>query len=329
VVPAVSVIVPNYNHARFLDRRIQSVLGQTFQDIEVIFLDDASTDQSIEVFARYAGDPRVRSAFNSVNSGSPFLQWNKGIALTSGAYIWIAESDDDADPRFLETLVCKLAQRPQAVLACCDAWRMDEAGTPLWRNEACLRYVHPTHWQQDYVNSGTDEVAQYMVVTNTIPNASGVVFRREAWERAGPVPAGWRLSGDWFQWVRMLAQGDLVYVSEPMNRFRQHRATIRASAAKSGVYAAEFYRVLRYIRTHFRVSDDRYEVACEKCFRDWCDLGWQMRHERGGWPLRQTCLLLITAWKADSRILSRLCRHAMEAARSRLSGSAEKSGLAL
>src|SRR5271155_4024439 len=107
-MPTVSIIVPNYNHARFLRQRIDSILTQTFQDFELILLDDCSTDQSRSILREYTTDPRVRLEFNDANSGSTFKQWNKGVSLTRGKYIWIAESDDYADPRLLERLVGEL-----------------------------------------------------------------------------------------------------------------------------------------------------------------------------------------------------------------------------
>src|SRR6201984_3673791 len=116
-MPTVSVIVPNYNHARFLRKRIESVLGQTFQDFELILLDDCSIDDSRAILSQYAGDPRVRIDFNNVNSGSPFKQWNKGVRLARGKYVWIAESDDYADERLLERLVALLEANQEAAFA--------------------------------------------------------------------------------------------------------------------------------------------------------------------------------------------------------------------
>lgn len=80
--PLVSVIVPNYNHARFLEERMESVLGQTYQNIEVIILDDCSTDNSREVIEKYRNNPKVaKIVYNDANSGSPFRQWKKGMEL--------------------------------------------------------------------------------------------------------------------------------------------------------------------------------------------------------------------------------------------------------
>src|SRR5690606_4865216 len=103
--PRVSVIVPNYNYARYLEKRLQSIFDQTFQDFELLYLDDASTDDSEAVFARFAGDPRVRAFRNQTNGGNVFKQWNKGVREAKGEYIWLAEADDLAAPRLLEVLV--------------------------------------------------------------------------------------------------------------------------------------------------------------------------------------------------------------------------------
>jgi len=124
-VPKVSVIIPNYNHDRFLTKRIQTILDQTFQDFEIIYLDDASTDESDAAIAPFL--PRLTHVIkNETNSGSPFKQWNKGARLAKGEYLWIAESDDYADKHFLERLVDILDRHPNVGLAYCQSWGVDE-----------------------------------------------------------------------------------------------------------------------------------------------------------------------------------------------------------
>ncbi len=98
---------------KFLKQRLDSVLGQTFKDFDVLILDDASTDSSLNVIREYSADARVRVIQNETNSGSPFKQWNRGIDETSGEYIWIAESDDFAENTFLEKLVRVLDDDPR------------------------------------------------------------------------------------------------------------------------------------------------------------------------------------------------------------------------
>jgi glycosyltransferase involved in cell wall biosynthesis len=102
---SISIIVPNFNHASFLKERPDSVFNQTYQDFEVILLDDCSTDNSLEVLQEYANHPKVAHfVINEQNTGSTFKQWKKGIELAKGEWIWIAESDDWCEPSLLQEL---------------------------------------------------------------------------------------------------------------------------------------------------------------------------------------------------------------------------------
>ena len=166
-MPKISVIIPNYNHAQFLEQRIESVLNQTVQDVEVIFLDDNSTDNSREVFSKYVNHPKISHViFNETNSGSPFKQWNKGFSLATGEYIWLAESDDYADPRFLETLVEILEENPQVGVAYCQSHQVDKyndfvATLHCWTDE-----LDKERWHNDFINNGLEECRKYLIVKN-------------------------------------------------------------------------------------------------------------------------------------------------------------------
>src|SRR2546430_11315204 len=150
-MPAVSVIVPNYNHARFLRRRIDTVLGQTFLDFELILLDDCSTDNSRDILTAYADDSRVRIEFNAKNSGSTFKQWNKGVRLAKGKYVWIAESDDYADEQLLERLVGVLEEEPEVTFAYCRSWRIAANGEPNGYADWYLADLEPpARWAADF-----------------------------------------------------------------------------------------------------------------------------------------------------------------------------------
>ena len=110
-MPKISIIVPNYNHSSFLNERLDSIFNQTFQDFEVILLDDKSTDNSTEILRHYTQNEKVSHfIINKKNSGSPFKQWKKGIELAKGEFIWIAESDDTCDLNFLEEQIKALQQ---------------------------------------------------------------------------------------------------------------------------------------------------------------------------------------------------------------------------
>jgi glycosyltransferase involved in cell wall biosynthesis len=241
-MPKVSVITPNYNHARYLPKRIESILNQTYQDFELIILDDASTDNSREIIEPYTSEPRVRAIFNTENSGSAFRQWNLGLSHAQGEYIWIAESDDYADASFLEILVDRLDQHPNVGLAFCQSWGVEADGT-LFDYLGIRYHVLSSHWNEDYVNSGADECINYLFWHNMIPNASAVLLRRSAVERVGGAPADMFICGDWITYINILSFSDIAFVSAHLNYFRHHQSTSRGRFSQQGVPARETQRV--------------------------------------------------------------------------------------
>jgi glycosyltransferase involved in cell wall biosynthesis/GT2 family glycosyltransferase/SAM-dependent methyltransferase len=224
--PLVSVIVPNYNHARFLTERLESITRQTLSDLEIILLDDCSTDNSLEILREFVDrEPRARLIPNSENSGSTFKQWRKGFAEARGKYIWIAESDDSAEPELLATLVGKLEANPAAVLAACCPCSIEgdvNHGPPRqWYNE-----LFGTKWESDYRADGLQEIREVLSRKNSILNASGVVFRNLP-GLSGLVEPDMRLCADWLFWVRLLRNGDFEYSHRMLNKWRINSSNAR------------------------------------------------------------------------------------------------------
>ena len=227
-MPKVTVVTPNFNYGRFLPQRLESILAQTYQDFELIIIDNASTDNSREVIEAYTKDPRVRAFYNAENNGSTFKQWHLGLSRAKGEYIWFAESDDYADHSLLETLVDRLDRNPNVGLAYCQSWAVDERNTILYNIIDTLDcHFDTTRWKSDYVNSGRDE-CRYLFWTNTIPNASAVLMRRKVLDHVGGSPRDMLLAGDWLLYVKMLAISDIAFVSAPLNYFRFHGRTVRS-----------------------------------------------------------------------------------------------------
>ena len=245
-MPTVSVIVPNYNHARFLRQRIDTILTQTFRDFELILLDDCSTDDSRSILREYASDTRTRLEFNKVNSGSPFKQWKKGLGMACGKYIWIAESDDYADPHLLDRLVGVLDSDPAVVLAYCRSWVVEENGSVAGFVDSRLRHLEPQRWTADFCAEGREECGSCFVYRNVTANASSVVFRKAVCERVGGVDDILRTSGDWKLWAAMALTGKVAYVSEPLNYYRYHAASVRNTMSEA-LIVAEQLEVIRWI----------------------------------------------------------------------------------
>ena len=266
--PTVSVIVPNYNHGAFLQQRLDSILQQTYQDYELFILDDCSSDNSRDIIQQYAQRyPHVQTFFNQHNSGSPFAQWNKGVALARGKYVWIAESDDYSDPRFLEVVVEKLEQYPTVDVVYAQSWVVNAQGEVIDSMKRWTDSLDIQRWAKDYQNSGTDENRKYLFHKPSIPNTSAVVFTKERYEAVGGADASFVMCGDWLHWIKMVESTSVYFVAEPLNYFRRHEATTRHILTHDRVLVRirEEYRILGYILTYLHPS----QALRNKLLRDY------------------------------------------------------------
>ncbi len=268
--PLVSVVVPNYNHAQYLHQRIQSILNQTYKNIELILLDDASTDDSLDILKQYAQTlPRTRLIVNARNSGSPFAQWNKGVEMAQGPLVWIAESDDSAQPELLETLVQKLQSYPSAVLAFCQSNFMDETDQILYSYNENYRYIYKSErWSTDFFDSGTEECRHYMMLHNSIPNASAVLFQKWAYQKTGGPPIHFKLNGDWLFYCQIFLHGDLAYSARPLNHFRKHTQTQRHRANANAMAYFEIIELARFINENHHPPRETY-LKAQQNFCNW------------------------------------------------------------
>ena len=234
--PLVSVIIPSYNHEKFLKERIDSVLNQTFQDFELIILDDLSPDNSREIIESYRAHPKVSQIiYNEKNSGSTFFQWNKAVlSLAKGEFIWIAESDDVADPKFLEALVPMLQQNSEVVLAYSQSAKMDSEGkiTGSW-SEWTQDLVEGNYFNDSFQMNGQEYIEKFLIHKNTIPNASAVLFRRKTYAEIGGAVVDMKTNGDWDLWLKFLLLGDVYFHNQMLNKFRYHSTSVIARATNN------------------------------------------------------------------------------------------------
>jgi glycosyltransferase involved in cell wall biosynthesis len=265
-MPAVSVIVPNYNHARFLRKRIDSILDQSYQDFEVILLDDCSTDDSRDILAAYADNSRVRIEFNGENSGSTFKQWNKGVRLAKGKYAWIAESDDYADPHLLERLVAVLDGDSAIAFAYCRSCAVTEDGQVMKGFvDSYLEELDGQRWKTDYIGDGDEECRNYFVACNIVPNASAVVFRKDIYDSVGGADETLRACGDWKVWAAMAHTRKVAYICEPLNYYRSHDATVRSKSS----HVPEILGVVRDLLGRFKPQENVLEQVCKMQAEIW------------------------------------------------------------
>lgn len=225
-VPKVSVIVPNYNHAPYLEKRLDSVFNQTYRDFEVILLDDGSTDNSLEILKRYIDHPKVKHFVVSKeqNSGLPFKQWQKGIQMANGEYIWIAESDDWAEVDFLEKLVPHLGE--ETGIAFCKSHTFIDSTKEL-SSYYFPEDLYPRRWNESTFFNGRELIKKYHCNINTIPNASACIFQKNL-ANFGEDILSMNFSGDWLFWARLMNHTNVYFLAEKLNYWRLSKQTTRS-----------------------------------------------------------------------------------------------------
>jgi GT2 family glycosyltransferase len=225
----ISVIMPAYNRASFIGETIESILGQTYQDWELIIVDDGSTDNTQEVVSRYP-DPRIRCV-RQANAGETAAR-NAGLSLAKGEYIACIDSDDLMLPHNLEVLLKTLEADPEA--GCAYGWFyfMDASGQPLPYQHGQISGVVPQQIDQPWPGkmpplSGISDEGQILPQLLSGPEgtlAIGSFLSRRKWVDAiqGFNPAR-KHQGHWDFFVR-LARAGCAYACcrQAVMLFREH-----------------------------------------------------------------------------------------------------------
>ncbi|WP_444945007.1 glycosyltransferase [Microbulbifer sp. ZKSA006] len=207
-LPSVSVVVPFYNHEKFVVERVESIINQSVKDIDIIFMDDCSSDNTIKVVESYASDPRVKVHQNNINSGSPFKQWKKGMSLACSELIWIAEGDDSSSNNFLEVLL-PYFDDPMMCIASAKTQIINEAGDVVeGALDPYLNSAYPEKFNQSYISDGFKEVNESLGAMCTLVNASGLLIRKASITEPMLNEAGqFKMCGDWYVYLSTLKRG--------------------------------------------------------------------------------------------------------------------------
>lgn len=245
----VSVIVPNYCHAKFLDKRIQSILNQTYQKFELIIMDDCSHDDgaSKAIIEKYRCNPHISHIlYNETNSGSPFKQWDKGIGIARGKYVWIAESDDLCEKSFLEKMVDVLDNNDTAMVFC-KSIIIDE-------NCSVINILPQKHLVNSFCMDGDKFIKRYLTLMNTVMNISSVVFKRKEALIIDDQYKKFKGLGDWIFLIEMAERGRVCFVNENLNYFRRYATNTTRSVAKTAMNIYEEKIIYDYLDSKRRIS---------------------------------------------------------------------------
>lgn len=272
-VPLVSVIVPIYNYDQFLYQRLESVYHQTYQKIEVLLLDDASSDNRKKVMEEYQEQypEKTRCFYNDQNSGSVFKQWEKGIKEAKGELCWIAENDDWCALDFLEKQIDAF-QDQQVMLSYCKSRFITEEGLETVSTcEDYLSSISKEKWSHSYQCNGIDEIKEALAYKNVIPNVSGVLMQRKSalavLENIRDIPM--KLCKDWLFYAEMLKLGKVNYTVNTINIFRIHSQKVTFQVMATDTYLQERIWMLNYFAKQYPLNLWKLKVLCMELLQDY------------------------------------------------------------
>lgn len=210
----VTVLLTCYNHLKFLPEAWQGVLDQTFQDWEVVAIDDGSTDGTREWLSRLAtpSGQSVKVVLNERNLGT-YGSLNRALQEAAGEFVAILNDDDVWAPRKLEAQLELFGKHPQVGLVHTEGWFIDGEGKK--REDSPLGFEFPRF--------ETGDLLAPLLYQNKII-ASAALVRRECFAQVGGFNEGYFGSGDWEMWLRIAERWQMGCVAEPLTFYRVHGA---------------------------------------------------------------------------------------------------------
>jgi glycosyltransferase involved in cell wall biosynthesis len=207
----VSFVITNYNYGRYVAGAIDSLLAQSMRELEIVVIDDCSTDGSRDILRRYADEPRVRLVMHERNRGH-IQSYNEGIGLARGEFIGLFDADD------LCIRSDAVARQVAVFDAAPDAGLVYSAHTYIDEDGVTFREFKP--WAADYVRDGLVEFGD-LAFRNYVSH-TGTLIRRGAHERLGTYDSTLPHSGDWELWLRIATAYQIGYIAEPLYAYRLH-----------------------------------------------------------------------------------------------------------
>lgn len=234
--PKVSVLIPCYNAAAFLDQSIQSVLDQTFTDFELIIVDNASEDGTPQLVKKYLTDPRVQYFRNEVNIGMSG-NFNRCLTLAKGIYIKFLMADDLFHPHLLDRFVAVMDAHPKVTIVTSYRYLLSESGQAK---------VFETPFKG--LQQGKSIICATLNDWNWIGEPTTVMFRSKNLN-LGLFNPEYHYYLDWDMWLRHLGIGDCYFIPEPLSYFRMHGEQTSMKIKQNYSLYFEEYRFFKSIKT--------------------------------------------------------------------------------
>lgn len=266
----VSVVIPNYNYANYIENRINSIVNQTYPIYELIILDDYSTDNSdeiisnkIELLKNNYPNMIIKYIKNKKNSGNVFKQWEKAFEESTGDYLWIAEADDLCNKNFLNVAMQGF-EDDDVVLSYTESKGIDGNKNVLFKDfriwtDPFKKYI----WNYNFIMDGHEFLNQSLCINNSITNASGVVFKKiDSIDYLKYLKGAqkFKLSGDWYFYVNYLCNGKISYSSDSLNYHRVHENSV-TNKTDSKLKIDEVVNIQKYVKSISNISKDNIGYA--------------------------------------------------------------------
>jgi glycosyltransferase involved in cell wall biosynthesis len=227
MLPQVSVIIPAYNRAKILPRAINSILSQTFQDFEIIVVDDCSKDNTDEVVRQY-DDPRIRYTKHIQNKGGSAAR-NTGIKEARGEFIAFLDSDDEWLPNKLDKQINRFNQiNGDCGLIYTYLEIVDREGNFL----------------KNHCVDSDGEVLKDLLVANFIASTSSIIVKKKYMDQIGGFDTEMKSCQDWDLYIRLSQVCQIFCIPEPLTKHYVDESANRISNDKSSV-----------IKGHLRIQE--------------------------------------------------------------------------
>lgn len=237
IPPLVSIAIPSYNHADVVGAALRSALVQTYEKIEILLFDNASTDATQQVIADVAGgDPRVRYVRNEINLGMTG-NFNACISCANGDFIKFLCADDLLSPDCVATMVDAFARNPEIALVASARLLVDDAMAPL-RTAGFSRHSLRI--------DGEAAIHDCFFRGNLIGEPTAVMFRRQQALRG--FREDYPQLMDLEMWMHLLQSGSMSYIARPLCKIRQHPQQATQQNLKSGIVLDNKRRLFREFR---------------------------------------------------------------------------------
>jgi glycosyltransferase involved in cell wall biosynthesis len=269
----VSVIVPNFNHEKFLNERLDSIYSQTYRNFEVILLDDKSSDNSLKILDLYYKkypDITIKH-YNDQNSGSVFNQWKKGLQIATGDLIWIAESDDSSSVNFLSELVIYFKNQAVLLAFARTEFVSSDSKQQVWTQEDYLADYGFIDWKKSFIKSSMSLVKGGWAIKNFIPNVSSAIFRKPK-DLSLLNESYWlnmRMCGDWIFYLTITRGGLVAYTPNATNYYRQHTTNVSKNLHNSTDYYTEHQLVYSLINDLYGLDNTYNKLQEDTMYKYW------------------------------------------------------------